>query len=56
MITLLDLKSFFINDEAEVEHFWESLNDEEIATGEFVRREDGELDLLRCQEGDRIRC
>lgn len=55
MITLLDLKSFFINDEAEVERFWESLSDEEIATGAFVCREDGEPDLLRCQEGDRIR-
>lgn len=56
MITLLDLQSFF-NDEAEVdpEELWENLTDEEIATGAILRREDGEPDLLQCQEGDRIR-
>ena len=56
MITILDLQSFF-NDGAEVdpEELWENLTDEEIATGEFVRREDGETFSLRCQEGDRVR-
>ena len=56
MITLLDLQSFF-NDEAEVdpEELWETLSNEEIATGAILRREDGEPDLLQCQEGDRIR-
>ena len=56
MITLLDLQSFF-NDEAEVdpEELWGNLTDEEIATGAILRREDGEPDLLQCQEGDRIR-
>lgn len=56
MITFLELQSFF-SDEAEVdpEELWGNLTDEEIATGAFVCREDGEPDLLRCQEGDRIR-
>lgn len=56
MITLLDLQSFF-NDEAEVdpEELWGTLSNEEIATGAILRREDGEPDLLQCQEGDRIR-